>query len=153
MREKIDAFYWKVRGAVSAALATVSIPTSVLALFMGAVRVFAGGDEGTDPSAGTGGTSTTSTMDIGGLANTAVTQLSSGQEALVKIALAVLPIALIALLLVIMVNHDPRTLKTYLGAILTIIIAAVAILMVNSGAVLQLIGSMSGQDTTGYTAP
>ena len=71
-----------------------------------------------------------SCKDVGSLVNQSTQGLGNVTLWLDKIATAILPIAIILAVFVIMFNHDPRTLKQQLVAILIIFAGAVIIKVV-----------------------
>ncbi len=125
MFAKLDNFYWKMRGKIASLAAASGVCMTIAALTCGAGRMIA--DE-----------------QITQLTDKATNAMNSGTDALTRIAMAALPIALIALLVIVMINHDPRSLKTQVGACLVVIVAAVAIILVKNGAVLDLVGELAG---------
>lgn len=65
--------------------------------------------------------------------------LGGVKEGLVKICLALFPVALLVCIIAILITHDPRKISGLIGTCITIIIATLAVLLINAGTLLDIL--------------
>lgn len=73
------------------------------------------------------------------LVDKGVEGLNSTTAALVKICLALFPIALLVCIAAILITHDYRKISGLIGTCITIIVATLAVMLINAGTLLKIL--------------
>ena len=81
--------------------------------------------------------------DFSSLAGEGEKAITEVKDGIVKIAMAAGPLAMIICLLIIMFSHDSRKVSMVVGILITIFIAWLAIMIINSGYVKDFISHIS----------